>query len=919
MSNVIPASTPNAATSTPQPVEQHAPSGTPKSATIASSHTQQNPTAQWPDEHLDLIADTGSKLLDSLPQNAEKTMKSKTIRDMLRTNPSYDQVCEMIESKSFHMDRSKFASTLLSVISPNHPPPSQAQVQEQSVARAEASNVTQVNTGEKSLSSAAAAMQAHEEALAASRSGFSQTPAPTAPAPPPARPYNIYQPTKYGDVESGTIPIEEVSFVREGRAKSQAQSQSGPAKPAAAEKGKYTSLYQSLRPEEDDFVPTQMDEDDYEGYQNRLSELQAYNKGSGSYKTSYGAPQNGTAISSTPAQTGVVQTTAQRTYFCNSVWAPPGQASRTTPQQQNLYPYQSPFSPQNNNRPATLQGSQYKQIPWGYRINSGSEAGARARNPFGASSCRVNSATPQPQMLTPGMQKNVQTLYSTPNLQTNSIEEGSRSYQQHIAKNPLLNFDGIVLPIDTSVARRWSKYDPKTITRDILISTGRHPSEHPLNSHLEPLKNFRAVNNQSDLSTFRWDIVDPGGDEVGSLKKELRERLAAAKMAAGSRRGPVPTRGNPFGINTKPRNLSRLRNETIEIEDDDAMDVDDEGMPPPQSVRAPKEGTQTPGRRSEREARNPAPKYRPMPAAELRKLQHDAGRRYRVDTEQTPPEAEGKPPAEYVKFACNWEKCDRVLVNLATLRRHIFIMHGKHDDVVQQGKVCMWHGCGNKDYSAEHYTTPGTFCENLKVFREHMEDTHLKSVAFLYGDGAKTDVYGMFFPIPISELGTPKNSRQLSPLCTLTSSIKHTLTSPLDNDSNYDSSIHSAFLNDCEGRQVTPSVVDQPVEKGKNSELNNEARIKKLAHEGKRKDRIIDFWNIEHFEPQPLKLDARKSTGGLGATCTARFIAAQRKLEDEYGAELAEAAKMNEGLPEASKKKVYSHDMPKALREKLVV
>ena len=741
MSNVTPASTSNAATSTPQPVqEQPLSSGTPQSATTATleqakaapiapatTQTSQNRTAQWPDEHIDLIADTGSKLLNSLPQNAGKTMDAKTIRDILRTNPSYVQVCEMIESKGFHMDRSKFARTFLSVISQNHPLPAQAQGQQQSIARAEASNSAQVNAGERSLSSAAAALRAHKEAIAADR------------------------------------------------------------------------------PEEDDFVPPQMDEDDNERHQHQLSLLQAYNKGYGSYKTPYGIQQNGTTSSSAPARTSVIQTTLQDTYLDNGVWAPPIQFSQRMPQQQNPYPYQSRFSWQNKNATASLQRrppqlshvvpphstpatpfnvlngkapprpwntsevgqkrphseafganrpfasqapSPYRPRPWGDRRNSGSEVGARAPNPCGASPFRVNSATPQPQMPTPGTQKNVQTLYSIPYLQVDSIEEVSNSYQQQIAKNPLLNLDGIVLPIDTSVARRRSKYDPKTIARDILISTGRHPSERPLNRHLEPLKDFRAVDNQSDLSTFRWDIVDPGGDEVGSLNKELKELAAAAKMAAGSRRGPVPTRGNSFRINTKPRNPSALRNETIEIEDDDAMDVDDEGMPSPQSVRASKEGTQTPGRRPGREVRNPAPNYTPMPAAEPRKLQHDAGRRYCEDLEQTPSEAEEKPPAEYVKFACKWEKCDHVLVNLATLRRHIFIMHGKHDDVVTQGKVCMWHGCGNKDYSAENDATPGTYCDNLKLFKQHMEDTHLKSVAFLYGDGAKTDVYSMFLILP---------------------------------------------------------------------------------------------------------------------------------------------------------------------------
>lgn len=648
------------------------------------------------------------------------------------------------------MDRSKFVRTSLSVISPNHPPPPQAQGQPQAVARAEASNVAQVNTGERSLSSAEAVMRAHKEALAAGRPGFFTDADAHSTA--QARPYNTFQPQKYGGIESGTRPVEEGPFAREGTA----QPQRSPAKPAAAEKDKYTSLYQSLRPEEDDFVSPPMDEDDNKKDQHQLCRkltvraMVAIRHLTPHHRTGqhHRVRQLKQASSRQPPR----HVFGQRCLRASQPILP----KHATTKKNHTHTSLSSL-PKNNNGPASLEGRPRPE-PWGDRANSSPEVCARAPNPFGAPPFRVNSATPQPQMSTPGTQKNVQTLYSTPDLQVNSIEEVSKSYRQQIAKNPLLNFDGIVLLIDTSVARRRSKYDPKTIARDILISTGRHPSEHPLNRHLEPLKDFRAVDNQSDLCTFRWDIVDPGGKEVGSLNKDLEEGATAAKMAAGSGRGPVPTRGNSFAINTNSRNLSGLRNETIEIEDDDAIDVSDDGMPPPQSVRASKEGTQTPGRRPGREARNPAPNYRPMPAAELRKLQHDAGRRYREDSEQTPSEAEEKPSVEYVKFACKWEKCDHVLINLATLRRHIFTMHGQHDDVVTQGKVCMWHGCGNKDYSAENDLTPGTYCDNLKLFREHMEDTHLKSVAFLYGDGAKTDVYGMFcfllfhaIPAPNSE------------------------------------------------------------------------------------------------------------------------------------------------------------------------
>ena len=59
-------------------------------------------------------------------------------------------------------------------------------------------------------------------------------------------------------------------------------------------------------------------------------------------------------------------------------------------------------------------------------------------------------------------------------------------------------------------ARHCSSYDVKTIARDILISSGKHPTMAPLNHHLEILREkFDYVNNDSDLSTFRWDIVDP--------------------------------------------------------------------------------------------------------------------------------------------------------------------------------------------------------------------------------------------------------------------------------------------------------------------------------------------------------------------------------------------------------------------------
>lgn len=75
----------------------------------------------------------------------------------------------------------------------------------------------------------------------------------------------------------------------------------------------------------------------------------------------------------------------------------------------------------------------------------------------------------------------------------------------------LINSEDIVQPIDESKARKRHRYNPKTIVRDVLIAAGRHPTMQPLNYHLDGLrKTFKHVTDTSDLSTFRWDLVDPG-------------------------------------------------------------------------------------------------------------------------------------------------------------------------------------------------------------------------------------------------------------------------------------------------------------------------------------------------------------------------------------------------------------------------
>ncbi|KAI4096947.1 MAG: hypothetical protein LQ344_000750 [Seirophora lacunosa] len=94
----------------------------------------------------------------------------------------------------------------------------------------------------------------------------------------------------------------------------------------------------------------------------------------------------------------------------------------------------------------------------------------------------------------------------------------------------LTNSEDIVKPIDERKARNRKRYDPKTIVRDVLLAAGRHPTMQPLNYHLDGLRKiFKHVNDMSDLSTFRWDLVDPGDPIPASVTQEIQPKTNAGE------------------------------------------------------------------------------------------------------------------------------------------------------------------------------------------------------------------------------------------------------------------------------------------------------------------------------------------------------------------------------------------------------
>ncbi|KAJ5813475.1 uncharacterized protein N7503_000225 [Penicillium pulvis] len=68
----------------------------------------------------------------------------------------------------------------------------------------------------------------------------------------------------------------------------------------------------------------------------------------------------------------------------------------------------------------------------------------------------------------------------------------------------------LVRPLDVNDMFLKDSYDVATIARDVLITAGKHPTEKPLNYHLQCLtKTVPALDHSSDLASLRWDGIDP--------------------------------------------------------------------------------------------------------------------------------------------------------------------------------------------------------------------------------------------------------------------------------------------------------------------------------------------------------------------------------------------------------------------------
>ncbi|KAI1624061.1 hypothetical protein EDD37DRAFT_397031 [Exophiala viscosa] len=352
--------------------------------------------------------------------------------------------------------------------------------------------------------------------------------------------------------------------------------------------------------------------------------------------------------------------------------------------------------------------------------------------------------------------------------------------------------------INKDEALQKTYYNPKTVALDILIAAGRHPTERPLNAHMAGILG-KHIDLDSDLSTFDWDAVDPGGPPLPQVevvdvpiapprfqfgKRRADISLAIDRVVNGESRlpdsdkrhlpAPAPVNGNSitrqdgFTPRSRLKDLNRPpRSSTVR------------GSPAPESdsrnVNSVKRQTRNPSVASptdplgqeQRSTRSSSSQLRPSIEVEKSKKMDSAPFFPSGKRRGRPPGAKNiHPSVRELKatsnqptqfsvsvpspsspslplFRCRWKGCKAHLHNLDTLRQHITKVHrpseGERKDY---GYICWWRKCRYLKEDKDGLIHPEKTFDDDSEWLEHIEEDHLYSVAMKLGDGPSTKHIG---------------------------------------------------------------------------------------------------------------------------------------------------------------------------------
>jgi len=350
-----------------------------------------------------------------------------------------------------------------------------------------------------------------------------------------------------------------------------------------------------------------------------------------------------------------------------------------------------------------------------------------------------------------------------------------------------LRYRAIAEPLDKKKALRRNTYNPATIARDVLLACGRHPSERQLNQHLDVLRvNIPHISYESDLSTIKWNLLDPGNPPPGYYKDSVQaltedaddkddsdsedeDRSARQGSSSHMVQAALPAATNPF-IKQKRRGRpprQSLPNTTTPFTPTKSNDAAD------MSASAPRPGSAAAGvgYAAFRSATEYGPDGKPLPkkkgrpvgwrkaihgssAAQQRPAMNGHTGKYtpqqssalrNVGASEEPSRIVSRSPSvairatQYQTFKCKWLNCKAELHNLETLRLHVFKVHKK--ETSRNTLECLWSDCGKEVASSDPISntslerhTPHAFASE-NAWRQHIQQNHFDPLAWEQGDG----------------------------------------------------------------------------------------------------------------------------------------------------------------------------------------
>lgn len=375
----------------------------------------------------------------------------------------------------------------------------------------------------------------------------------------------------------------------------------------------------------------------------------------------------------------------------------------------------------------------------------------------------------------------------------------------------------LVEPIMRDRVARKSKYDSRTIARDVLLATNRHPDMRSLNGHLNIMQKLLGdhggvidgAGNKSDLATIRWDLIDPGEPseeaKVKSKKISHREHEAHevddesdtdshAKLRSSTAERPGELRnfgrkqvGRPRQVPKADRHYSSARdaspnilaNEHPELTSDlrsrasrGSSAARRESAASLHTPRAGVRGQKKPSSMSKSASSTPVvtgtatgyAAFRPLDenGDPVKKKGRPVGWRKSVHSREaqglTPygvhgpkttsklrqstgvRESSEKVMPHYQVYPCKWKGCSSELDNLEKLKKHTLKLHGEANS--EGDYECRWGDCGTGDHiDANNNIRPGdegvTSFETLDHWFKHVNKAHIQAIAWKLGDGPR--------------------------------------------------------------------------------------------------------------------------------------------------------------------------------------